>query len=330
MSVSALVFTDGAVDAGEDRAGCVGYGGPVHGHDGGRRGRGARAEPRRRRRGDLRRRPPPIRVVRRRRGPRSATCRCGVRRDRNVWHIAVHLGARGAYGASYRSNALHAARARALRRRVRRRRLQRVQRCGVGAGGACRTCRLARAARRRDRYSGAMPGVFLRTTRARRTRTATPRSSATACAGRVAHVVGRHHRRARERDNLAVTVPMGETVGRNDERRAGAWYVGVKALAGRRPSTVALSLAAPPSRYAHLLLAPAALLRVRDAARDGRRRHHHRGRPARAAAQQHVGGARAAGCRSRVDGGDVGRGVAAGAAARGSDTWIKLDFASSI
>jgi hypothetical protein len=47
-----------------------------------------------------------------------------------------------------------------------------------------------------------------------------------------------------------VTVPMGETVGRNDERRAGAWYVGVKALPGETAEyALSFDLAAPPALY---------------------------------------------------------------------------------
>ena len=47
-----------------------------------------------------------------------------------------------------------------------------------------------------------------------------------------------------------ITVPMGETVGRNDERRAGAWYVGVKALPGETAEyLLTVDLAAPPPLY---------------------------------------------------------------------------------
>ena len=50
--------------------------------------------------------------------------------------------------------------------------------------------------------------------------------------------------------STAVTVPMGETVGRNDERRAGVWYVGVKALPGEAAEYMLhVDLAAPPARY---------------------------------------------------------------------------------
>ena len=48
----------------------------------------------------------------------------------------------------------------------------------------------------------------------------------------------------------SVTVPMGESVGRNDERRAGAWYVGVKALPGETAEyALSFDLAAPPALY---------------------------------------------------------------------------------
>ena len=43
---------------------------------------------------------------------------------------------------------------------------------------------------------------------------------------------------------------MGESVGRNDERRAGAWYVGVKALPGETAEyALSFDLAAPPALY---------------------------------------------------------------------------------
>ena len=47
-------------------------------------------------------------------------------------------------------------------------------------------------------------------------------------------------------EQFTLTVPMGERVGENDERHAGAWYVGVKALPGERADyRLDLSLRSP-------------------------------------------------------------------------------------
>ena len=126
-----------------------------------------------------------------------------------------------------------------------------------------------------------------------------------------------------------VTVPMGETVGRNDERRAGAWYAGVKnpnpnpnpdpdpdpnpnpnpdpnPSPNPNPNQVRRSQGAAgrdgrvcaqrrPRRAARvvraaLLLAPLALLRLQDQApHAGERPHHHGRRPEGLAAGRYVG-----------------------------------------
>ena len=261
VAVSALVFTDGAVDAGEDRAGCVGYGqwrrytittvgaegaGLVLSLDADVEGLyAANGRPPTYESHDAVARPPQRNL---------SIAGCDVTTT-NVWHVAVHLGARGAYGTAYTVETLFTLRVRA-----------RSAAAYVGdvltAQSCCGVINLWRVpyvpashALRANVtvHSGAVHGVFVQYDSCP---SYTHGDASQTCDGlcEVAWLTSWDEiSGARvERDRLAVTVPMGETVGRNDERRAGAWYVGVKALAGEAAEyTVALSLAAPPSRYAH-------------------------------------------------------------------------------